>query len=72
MPRFFAATFLLLTIAVLHPATAQNSTTSPAREPAYGPELKATVNQAMQRSAPVEPARVTADVSDRVKAKTLR
>ena len=40
MPRFFAATFLLLTIAVLHPATAQNATTNPAREPAYGPELE--------------------------------
>jgi pimeloyl-ACP methyl ester carboxylesterase len=40
MPRFFTATFLLLTIAVLHPATAQNATTSPASEPAYGPELE--------------------------------
>jgi hypothetical protein len=32
----------------------------------------AEVNQAMQRSAPVEPATVTPDVNDRVKAKTLR
>ena len=40
MPRFFVATFLLLTIAVLHRATAQNATTSPVREPAYGPELE--------------------------------
>jgi len=40
MPRFFARTFLLLTIAVLHPATAQNAMTSPAPEPAYGPELE--------------------------------
>jgi pimeloyl-ACP methyl ester carboxylesterase len=39
MPRFFAATFLLLTIAFLHPA-AQNAMTSPSREPAYGPELE--------------------------------
>ena len=43
MPRFFVATFLLLTIAVLQPATAQNATTSPAREPAYGPELEGYV-----------------------------
>lgn len=40
MPRFFAAMFLLLTIAVLHPATAQNAMTSHALEPAYGPELQ--------------------------------
>ena len=39
MPRFFAATFLLLTIAFLHPA-AQNAMTSPSLEPAYGPELQ--------------------------------
>ena len=35
-----AATFLLLTIAVLHAATAQNAPKSPAGEPAYGPELE--------------------------------
>jgi pimeloyl-ACP methyl ester carboxylesterase len=40
MLRLFAATFLVLTIAVLHRATAQNATTGPAREPAYGPELE--------------------------------
>jgi len=40
VPRFFAATFLLLTIAVPYPAIAQNATTSPVREPAYGPELE--------------------------------
>jgi pimeloyl-ACP methyl ester carboxylesterase len=36
----FVATFLLLTIASLHRATAQNATITPAREPAYGPELE--------------------------------
>jgi hypothetical protein len=41
MLRLFAATFLLLTIVVLHRAAAQNATTGPAREPAYGPELAA-------------------------------
>jgi pimeloyl-ACP methyl ester carboxylesterase len=40
MPRFFAATLLLLTTAVLYPAPAQNGMTSPSREPAYGPELE--------------------------------
>ena len=40
MPRFLVATFMLLIIAVLQPAPAQNVTTSPAREPAYGPELE--------------------------------
>jgi pimeloyl-ACP methyl ester carboxylesterase len=40
MPRFFARMFLFLTIAVLHQATAQNATTSPVQEPAYGPELE--------------------------------
>jgi 3-hydroxyisobutyrate dehydrogenase-like beta-hydroxyacid dehydrogenase len=36
------------------------------------PPSMAEVNQAMERSAPVEPASVTPDVNDRVKAKTLR
>lgn len=40
MPRFFAVTFLLLTIAILHTATAQNAMTSLALEPVYGPELE--------------------------------
>jgi pimeloyl-ACP methyl ester carboxylesterase len=40
MPRFFAATLLLLTIAVLGTAAAQNGMASASREPAYGPELE--------------------------------
>ncbi len=40
MPRFFTVVILFLTLAVLHPATAQNVVTIPAHEPAYGPELE--------------------------------
>ena len=40
MHRFLTAKCLLLAIAVLHPAIAQNANTSSAGEPAYGPELE--------------------------------
>ena len=40
MLRFFPASILLLVIAVLDPAIAQYAISSPASEPAYGPELE--------------------------------
>jgi pimeloyl-ACP methyl ester carboxylesterase len=40
MTRLFAATFLLITMAVPHLAAGQNITTGHAREPVYGPELE--------------------------------
>lgn len=40
MPQFSTVLILLLSLAVLHPATAQNAATIPTHEPAYGPELE--------------------------------